>query len=191
MTKETSIYLDAVRFLAAVVVFIDHLSSQRITAGFLWPLEHLGGQAVIVFFVLSGFVIGFITDTREKNVREYAINRAARILSVALPALALGYVLDQIGIAANPEIYAGYGDLQRPSSVLDYLACALFLNEIWGIGISPGTNVAYWSLGYEVWYYAIFGAAMFAPPQHRTKLIAGSLLLVGPAIALLRAGPGK
>jgi peptidoglycan/LPS O-acetylase OafA/YrhL len=45
--------------------------------------------------------------------------------------------------------------------------------------------IAYWSIGYEVWYYAIFGAAIFAPPRWRLASAALLVIIAGPAIAVL------
>lgn len=147
MNSTTSTYLDLVRFLAAGAVFIDHLSSQKFSAGFLWQVEHLGDQAVIVFFVLSGFVIGYVTDTRERDVKTYALNRTARILSVALPALLLTFLLDSLGRTIDPSVYTPLEQDAQYTEWLQYAASVLFLNEIWAAGISPGTNHVYWSLG--------------------------------------------
>jgi peptidoglycan/LPS O-acetylase OafA/YrhL len=185
VNSTTSTYLDLVRFLAATAVFIDHLSSQKFSAGFLWQLEHLGDQAVIVFFVLSGFVIGYVTDTRERDVKTYALNRTARILSVALPALVLTFLLDSMGRTIEPSVYAALQQDARYPEWLQYAASALFLNEIWAAGISPGTNRVYWSLGYEVWYYIAFAAVVFAPARWRLASVGLAVVVVGPAIALL------
>src|ERR1700742_1917757 len=86
MNRQTSLYLDLVRFLAALAVFVSHICGQRFTGGLLWQSEPYGDEAVDVFFVLSGFVIGYVTDGRETSTRSFAVARLARIYSVALPA---------------------------------------------------------------------------------------------------------
>ena len=59
MQRTTSVYLDLLRFLAAAVVFAGHAYPQRLTGGVpaLWRFWSFGNDAVMVFFVLSGFVI--------------------------------------------------------------------------------------------------------------------------------------
>jgi peptidoglycan/LPS O-acetylase OafA/YrhL len=186
MDRETSLYLDAIRFAAALAVFLDHFSSGRLTGGFLWQLAPFGSEAVNVFFVLSGFVIAYAVDTRETSPRSYAISRAARIYSVTLPALAATVILDAAGRALQPDLYPAF--FGRPDSVglpLQLLAGATFTNELWHAHITPGSMVAYWSLGFEVWYYTIFGVAVFAPPRWRLLGAALLLVLVGPDIAAL------
>src|SRR5579864_6899404 len=83
-----SLYLDLVRVSAALVVLYSHTNARLLTTRVL-PGELLGHSAVVVFFVLSGFVIAYITDTKEKTPADYAASRLARIYSVAVPALLL------------------------------------------------------------------------------------------------------
>ena len=66
-----------------------------------------GKQAVDVFFVLSGFVIAYICNTREPTLRTYVISRTVRIYSVALPALILTFLIDGLGKMVRPEVYDG------------------------------------------------------------------------------------
>ena len=79
MERHTSIYLDLVRFSAAMTVFIGHTSGQRLAGGFAWQFGPFMDEAVIAFFVLSGFVIGHVTQRREQIWGDYAVARAARI----------------------------------------------------------------------------------------------------------------
>ncbi len=60
MNRPTSIYLDLIRFCAAAIVFIVHANYDRFTGGglpLLWRLQDLGNDAVMVFFVLSGYML--------------------------------------------------------------------------------------------------------------------------------------
>jgi peptidoglycan/LPS O-acetylase OafA/YrhL len=183
MRPELSLYLDLVRFAAALLVFISHFTLQRLSGGLLWQLNPYGHEAVTVFFVLSGFVIAHACDTREKTARDYAISRLARIYSVALPAVLLTVLLDQIGSALRPDIYsAAWGFV--PGLDFGAIAAALsFSNEIWSLSTRLGSNAAYWSMGYEVPYYLIFGLAHFTQGRWRWPLVALALLLAGPSIA--------
>ena len=78
MNRCLSLYLDLIRPLAALCVLLSHISLPQIS-GTLKSFSLAGAQAVNVFFVLSGFVIAHVWATRESNVRDYAIARAARI----------------------------------------------------------------------------------------------------------------
>jgi peptidoglycan/LPS O-acetylase OafA/YrhL len=183
MNKSISLFLDAVRFLAALTVFMDHASGQVISGSFLWQFGSYGAEAVAIFFVLSGFVIADATTRREISLSSYAVARLSRIYSVALPALVITAVADFIGRAISPNLYTeawGYtGDLWQ------YCLSGLFLNKIWLAKVSPGSNFSYWSLGYEVWYYVIFSAILFLKGGLRIAVVSALLCFVGPGIGSL------
>lgn len=184
VTAPLSLYLDLVRFLAALTVLLAHLSGQRLTGGLFWQVSAHGESAVTVFFVLSGFVIAFVTTTRERDWRGYAASRAARIYSVALPAVLLTMAIDRIGFAARPALYEAVA--YDPSGQIgNAVLSLLFVNQLWFVNIVPGTDLPYWSLGFEVWYYAVFAAACFAPGPWRIALPALLLFIAGPRIALM------
>jgi len=92
-----SIYLDAIRFMTALTVFVGHYSLLHLSGGLLWQIQPYADEAVVVFFVLSGFVIAHATHGRRTSAADYCIGRAARIYSVVLPALLLTAVLDFVG----------------------------------------------------------------------------------------------
>lgn len=183
MSRELSLYLEVMRFLAALAVFLGHVSGQRLTAGLFWQAGPYGPEAVAVFFVLSGFVIGYVTETRERSVASYAVARAARIYSVALPALVLTFALDAAGSAMRPELYSAAWGYQGSGRALQFLASLLFVNHLWFLDIAPGSDLSYWSLGYEVPYYVVFGIAVFAPRRWRAPGVVAALAVVGPQVA--------
>lgn len=186
MNRETSLYLDVCRFLAAGVVFLSHVATRQLSGGFLWQVTDFGEDAVAVFFVLSGFVIGYVTSERETDARNYAINRLARLYSVALPALALTFLLDAAGAAIRPEFYSpAYIDYGAGDTPLRLGVGLLFLNEVWNAHIVMGSNGPYWSLGFEAWYYVVFGLAVFGPARWRLAACGLALAVAGPKIAAL------
>ena len=184
MNKETSIYLDLVRFLAAMVVFLSHFSLHRLSDGFLWQFGPYGHQAVTVFFVLSGFVIAYATDTRENTASAFCISRMARMYSVALPAVILTVLLDEIGSRLRPDQYSAAWGYVQDLSFERFFTALSFTNELWTLSVRQGSNAAYWSMGYEVPYYVIFGLALFTPKRWRVLAVGLALLAVGPSIVV-------
>jgi peptidoglycan/LPS O-acetylase OafA/YrhL len=182
MKPELSLYLDAVRFVAALVVFIAHFALHRLSGGFLWQLNAYGHQAVAVFFVLSGFVIAYATDTRERDARSYVISRLSRMYSVVLPAVVLTVVLDKVGGTWRPDLYNADWGFAFDWTFARLFAALTFTNEIWSRHITLGSNAAYWSMGYEVPYYVIFGLALFAPRRWRAVAVVVAALAAGPAV---------
>jgi len=79
-----SLYLDILRFAAALCVLLSHANMREIVDRDLFP-QSLGHDAVVIFFVLSGYVIAFVADTRESTRTGYWTSRLARVYSVALP----------------------------------------------------------------------------------------------------------
>ena len=184
MKEEVSVYLDAVRFAAALLVFFSHFALKHISGGFIWQINAYGHEAVTVFFVLSGFVIAYATDTRERTPGAYAVSRAARMYSVAVPAVLLTVVLDQIGSHLRPDLYTAAWGYHEDLDFLRFFSALTYTNEIWWLHVGQGSNAAYWSMGYEVPYYLVFGLALYAPPRWRKAAVALALLALGPAIVV-------
>jgi peptidoglycan/LPS O-acetylase OafA/YrhL len=177
-----SLYLDFIRLLAALLVLLYH-SNWRTLITENVPLGGYGHSAVIIFFVLSGFVIAFVTDQKEKTPNQYAVNRLARIYSVAIPVLLLTPFLDLAGEAMNPAFY-----VDKTTHDLWYvriISSLLFMNEVWFLSIMSFSNVPYWSLCYEVWYYVLFAAFVFLRGKTRVCVLAALMLFLGPKILLL------
>jgi peptidoglycan/LPS O-acetylase OafA/YrhL len=181
MSRAFSLYLDAVRFLAALLVLFYH-ANWIYRPGILFT--SLGHEAVVIFFVLSGFVIAYVADTREQDFRGFMVARGARIFSVAIPAIILTAALDAAGFAINESVYPeGYRAWDWP--IVRIVTSSLFLNEIWTLGIQLFTNVPYWSLNYEVWYYVLFGILFFFTGRRRWVAFVFLCIILGPKIVLI------
>jgi peptidoglycan/LPS O-acetylase OafA/YrhL len=89
----TSLYLDFARISAAVLVLLHRVFQLPFYES---SLHFPGPAAVVIFFVISGFVIAYASDGLA-DWREYAVARLARIYSVALPALLLTGALYAMG----------------------------------------------------------------------------------------------
>ncbi|MGH8491225.1 MAG: acyltransferase family protein [Gammaproteobacteria bacterium] len=184
MTAALSLYLDLVRFVAATVVLISHFAYTRISGGEYLILRRFGADAVIVFFVLSGYVIAYVSAERERTLCEYAINRCARLYSVVFPGLIATVILDQMGRVLDPALYAGWW-YKDSEALWRFLASLLFVNELWFASIRPFSNGPYWSLGYEFWYYALYGACYYYGGRTRAVLAVLIALIAGPKILML------
>lgn len=183
MKQETSLYLDLVRFISALVVFLGHAAG-KLTGGFLWQLNDYLSAAVMVFFVLSGYVIAFVYNLKEKDFASYSLSRLARFYSVAAPALVLTLFCDYVGIYFNSELYFG-GPWPAPQNdLINYLFSLLFIHNIWGLHLTPGINVPFWTLSYELGFYFLFAFFVFFRGFTRFSLLALLVLFLGPDIVL-------
>jgi peptidoglycan/LPS O-acetylase OafA/YrhL len=61
----------------------------------------------------------------------------------------------------------------------------LFVGEQWTAHRFPGTNGAYWSLSFEVWYYVAFAAFCFAPGQWKWLAATSVIAFIGPKVAVM------
>lgn len=177
-----SIFLDLVRVTSAVIVMLTHAQVSGLIAPMAGLLE-LAPAAVIVFFVLSGYIIES-TTARPAGLRQYFIRRSARIYSVVLPALLLS-----VGLAG------GYAASQGPSELAAFArdwgqwwrlpVVLTFQAEDWFASVEVPWDGPFWSMNYEVFYYAIYAVLTFF--TGRKRLVATTLvcLLAGPRILLL------
>lgn len=182
MRREISIYLDVVRFVAALLVVFGHAYSFT-EHNFKYLAGH-GPAAVSVFFVLSGFVISYVTSAKEKSGKQYAVARLARIYSVAVPVLLVTLLMDQIGSSVSTHLYEGH-QFNPHAEFWDVIRYLTFTNELWNEHVVVGSNEPFWSLGFEIWYYIVFGFYFYLPTNLPMRtLVAGLMLAVaGPKIA--------
>lgn len=182
MTRGLSIYLDLLRLVAAIEVFVFHLggfTALGVPQG-LW--NSYGHEAVTIFFVLSGFVIRHAAGTRDSTFQEFAISRLTRVYSVALPCLVLTFLFDRIGHQIDPNMYSGL--TPHGSSLLRLGIGAGMLNEAW-VSVQILSNTPYWSISYEFWYYFIFAGFFYFSGRSRWLVVIGCAAIAGPKILLL------
>jgi len=141
----------------------------------------LASEAVVIFFVLSGYLVGGSVLRAVRlgrwSWRSYLTKRMVRIYIVLLPALLLGVILDRIGLhhATPGSVYLTPSGIQLITTyelgerlrLLTVFGNALFLQDI----LVPyvGTNASIWSLANEVWYYIAFPFMVLASVK-ATKL---------------------
>ena len=149
-----------------------------------WRVDGHSQEFVVLFFILSGYVIAFVSSRNEDTARSYFVARAARIYSVAPLAILVTLAAGMIGTKFEPSLYFGHTYFNPHTGIADVLSYLTFTNEIWWRHAVVGTDEPYWSLGFEVWYYVIFGVALFLPRRSSAVAIPVLLLMVGPKIGL-------
>jgi len=184
MDKNFSLYLDLMRFIAAVLVVLSHYTSHGMFGPAAKAAGHnLGRESVMVFFILSGFVIAWTCAEQALSLRQYVVARSARIYSVALPVLLAAFGAALIAAQLPGITVESAYQLQKPWLYLPLHA--LFMGDLWTLTETPPWLVPYWSLGYEVWYYVLFGVMFFGRGAWRVLLGAAVLLVMGPKLWLL------
>lgn len=155
----SKIALDLLRGVAAFSVMLTHVRGASFVAygalphadktkivSIFFALTRLGIEPVLIFFVLSGFLVGGQIIRRVQagtfKLGEYAIARATRIFvplwpSVLLTACVIVYLGGHVGPLAIIANMLGFNDLLAPTLLY---------------------NAPLWSLVYEIWFYISGGA---------------------------------
>jgi len=153
MKKQKLEKLEALRGFAALYVVFFHALPQQI---YLWGVNvgvlfRFGPESVILFFILSGFVIKYTYEkSRDKSFKHYFIRRFIRLYIPMLFIFVLGYAIKCIksGGIADPEIVSLFGNLFMLQDVATQKPNVLF-----GVYLANGPL---WSLSYEWWFYMLF-----------------------------------
>jgi peptidoglycan/LPS O-acetylase OafA/YrhL len=182
MNREVSAYLECARLAGAVLVLLGHMQLNW-TPGIGQVFVPLGNESVAILFVISGFVIGFVSSGRETTMRNYMIHRSARAYSILIPCVVFGLVLDFAGKHFMPHYYhaMSWPPLQSDGNeILASLFSLTFLGGAWGQDMFPGSMAPYWTFPLEWTYYLVFGAAWYLRGWGRLLMLAVVCAVAGP-----------
>lgn len=171
LSENSSLMLDLLRAAASQAVVIGH----GISYYEIWPrlqppkFPYIQNLAVVVFFVLSGFLITYATvrKSREYRFGEFFIERFARIYSAYLIVLPLIWVIDRMALQLEPAAYA-HG---AAFDVRTFIGNVFMLQDhprpevhsllqlgTDGVQITSfGSARPFWTLAIEWWIYMCFG----------------------------------
>lgn len=161
-----SLLISALRGLAALQVAAAHLRAEiypglrtleepslaYMGLAFITGFAH---QAVVVFFLISGWLVGGSLMNRfgkPRALAHYAIDRVTRLWTVLLPTflLTLGVGLVIGAVAPGPIDFAAANEFSAAS----------FVGNLFGLQTVTvpefGGNYPLWSLAHETWYYIQF-----------------------------------
>ncbi|HWW68547.1 MAG TPA: acyltransferase [Duganella sp.] len=187
MSKQSISSLQALRGLAALAVVFHHVlravTINRPAELHLPPspllsnpiLVDLGAMGVDLFFVLSGFLMMYISRPYEqgtKSTGDFLANRLIRVWP--LYAVVTIYLLGQ---AYHNASAGGSGFDLAPMRLLSLFFIPSFnesgiLQPILGVG---------WTLNYEVFFYLVFAASIL---MKRDRILAIATVLVGGGYAI-------
>ncbi|MBV9827114.1 MAG: acyltransferase [Alphaproteobacteria bacterium] len=204
-------HLDFLRGAAALLVLAGHLRSYlfqnyaelghaNLLLGGFYLVTGLGHQAVMIFFALSGFLVGGRALSDNLNHRfswaRYLLRRLTRLWIVIIPALVLTLLFDSLGIRLTDGVgYDGRfctiyssgpcSTAGLEQSLTTFIGNLFFLQTIWVVPF--GSNAPMWSLASEFWYYVVFPLALWLVCARigLVTRVAGALAL----IAVLRLLP--
>lgn len=178
LTPAASAHLDAIRSTAALAVLLMHarhlflidwaqVQGKNVLSRLAYAASDFGHQAVIVFFVLSGFLIGPSVlrsiHTQRWSPSRYFMRRFFRLEVVLFPALLLCVAWDLGGIHlfGLGGIYGGHETFYPVGyNIARRLSWPIFWGNAAFLQIlrlpTLGSDSPLWSLSNEFWYYMLF-----------------------------------
>lgn len=189
-----SILISVLRGLAALIVAAAHLRAEMYPGlrtladpslwfqGFAF-FTGFAHQAVLVFFVISGWLVGgsLLNKMGQPGaVVNYAIDRVTRLWTVLMPTFVLTLLL---ALAAGVLQWASI-DVAASNE----FSAMSFIGNLFGLqGIVVadfGGNYALWSLANETWYYVMFPILLLLFTTHRTaaRVASGAALAVAAVL---------
>ena len=178
-------WLDWMRFLAAMMVVMVHARQEfhvefgrlpaeqktPVVAAF-FSVTRLGNEAVIVFFVLSGYLVAGKGIERllqsRFNTTDYGVDRFARVYLPYIPALLLTWICS-IAVGTHPAA----------STFLWNVFCLQGVFDTYF-----GINGPLWTIAYEVWFYVLLGSVGGFLEFQNTSRIRTALALIGIILSL-------
>lgn len=177
-------WLDAIRFIAAFLVLVGHTRNdffmtygtlpaeqQGIISFLFYSVGRLGHEAVIAFFVISGFLVGgrglerIYKGSFERT--SYVIDRTVRIV-IPLVAAIVFCCITYIIIGKDFSYWTVLGNLFSLQGILCHNL------------ISP-----FWSLAIEVWFYVL----LFSISLIVDKKLLGLIISFISALVFVKLGP--
>lgn len=193
MNKIVSFYLDLLRILSAFYVFIFHVGSGEIDTKLIFSTHHFSEilglnyysahYFVIVFFVLSGYLITMSASRPNISVKTFITARLGRLYSVLIPALFLSFLVAKYLIIGNYYPL----DLIKNNTLLvqRFILNATFLSQSWSLNATPPLNNPFWSVQYEFMYYLIIASWLLVKNRLKYILILLIILISGLKVMLL------
>jgi peptidoglycan/LPS O-acetylase OafA/YrhL len=151
-----SLHIEQYRGLCALLVVINHgtVHEDMLLDNFKWPLfvDYFGAGylSVIIFFCISGYVIGINNDSAKLDVKSYLKKRAIRLYPIYIVSILLSILV--IGRFPVFEVLGNLFFLQNDTPYM-------------GFKIPILVNSVTWSLNYEVIYYLLFIGLFFLQPK--------------------------
>jgi peptidoglycan/LPS O-acetylase OafA/YrhL len=180
MSDAFSTWLNFFRWLAAFAVLITHTEnvllafvvnlppSEREYAHYAYAfLAGFARPAVMIFFVISGFLVGGglwdeIKKKETVDLLSYFVKRMVRLWTVLIPTLFVVLLLDGVSIFVFDGLRNGIfdPDIFGKLSPASFLCNAAFLQTAgcW----EYGADGSLWSLYNEFWYYCIWPPMLLA-----------------------------
>jgi exopolysaccharide production protein ExoZ len=150
--NEQILSIQYLRAFAAVAIVFHHAREQFPGFQAIFPSE-IGSAGVDIFFVISGFIMVFITETGDHSASKFMWNRIIRIV----PLYWFYTIITVLLYAVASGLFRGNG-LTLPHVILSLLFIP-HPNPGDLLSLSPLIKIG-WTLNYEMFFYVVFAIAM-------------------------------
>lgn len=204
LSNTSSNFINFLRAASSQVVLVGHALGLNNIIG-KSMLYELPDFSVLVFFILSGFVISYSSQQKgtTSTFTSYMIDRFARIYITLIPALIITffmaliyqYFLHELPYSINIKHFFSCLFMQQENPLLLKLQYSLPNQSAFQfIGIFGG-NIPLWSLSIEWWHYVFFGIIYYLNLEklklrHYILLFFSASFVLGYAIFPGRASSG-
>lgn len=172
-TSNFLVSIQYLRGLAAMMVVYHHSFRKvlELNPESVIPYSGFGNAGVDIFFVISGFIMWVTTASKTQAPAYFWFRRFIRVVPLYW-FFTLVIVIPKILV---PELFQSVQP--EPTHIVKSLLFIphyhpLVSDQIWPILI-PG-----WTLNYEMFFYALFGASLFISPQWRLATLISTFLLL-------------
>jgi peptidoglycan/LPS O-acetylase OafA/YrhL len=198
-----NLWLDLIRGSSALLVCLGHLRNAmlvdysalihpNIAIKVFYVLTSLGHQAVMVFFVLSGYFVGgaVLRSKAQFSWGNYLTTRLTRLWVVLMPCLFITWAVGLIIAYYAPSVLTGVNvdswhsgpKLGEYSTSFNTLLANIFFMQTIAAPVF-GLNSPLWSLANEFWYYLLFPLTLafvgvLKPSSYLTRIVTFILVVI-------------
>ncbi len=201
VVQDRAFTLDLLRAVSAQLVLLGHVRALVLkpqlddVPNLFWQwvlrFSFFNHHAVVVFFVVSGFLVGGAVirsiQASKFNFSDYAAKRVARLYSVLVPGLILSAIVAAVSfnfgdgaavIEKNSPWYPAWWSASESSSLGAFACNMAFMQTLHCLQFA--NNLSLWSLSNEFIYYVAFPCLLiFMRASHRisARLFSAGILL--------------
>lgn len=141
---------------------------------------------VDVFFVISGFIMFYTTVDRPVSPAQFYLRRLIRIVPPYFAFTTLAFLIARIAPGLTRTFSPRIQDYLRSMLFIPYFnSASLAANSLTPL-MRPEVGQG-WTLNYEIFFYAIFGACLLLSPRFRVRCLV--LLCVALSVVGVTAHP--
>jgi len=174
-------------------VFLYHVGTEEITGVLIFTNESFkktlrfqglcSHYVVIIFFVLSGFLITMSVSKPGLTLKNFYISRLGRLYSVLLPALITTFIIYFLLIFIN--IYKSEEIINSGFLPIRFVMNLFFLSQSFDFFAVPPINAPFWSISYEFMYYVLISSFFLIKGNKKYFIILSFAFVAGLKVLLL------